>query len=149
MKLTLSTCTPKNVQSAIAIMNRAATRNSVNMTAWQSWGTPRGEAATTEGEFHTCGNAACFAGHVAISPEFHACGGQAEEGWGTPTLNDYYGSSAIAEWLGIAESLVDKLVHGDLDPDNYDSLFYGKPWDEVNAQDVIDKLELVLAGELS
>lgn len=137
-----------NVLAATEIMKRA--RGRVDMNQWQSTA-KSGKVASNESELHGCGNTACFAGWVAVSPEFQESGGFVDIK-GIPSLRcDNYlwiGEEAIASWLGIDLSLANKLVFGDQNLDSY-SDFYDKWWDEVTADDVIKKLELILNGELT
>ena len=60
----------ERIQAAIAMMKRAIPRY-FDMTDWQNERPGHIiEIAQTESELHTCGNTACFAGHLALSPEF-------------------------------------------------------------------------------
>jgi hypothetical protein len=148
---------PVNVEKAIAIVRRA---KNFDMTNYQIKINPIGGAKTTEEAMHACGNRACFAGYVAISPEWKADGGEVNSWSGTPMILDQNdervsGSTAIAYWLGISDGLSDSLVHGNTSADHplstaegrY-SLFYEKMFRDVEQQDVINKLELILKGEL-
>lgn len=139
-----------NVKKAIAIMERAKEHNSVDMRDWQSGSLISGRV-TSEKEFHACGNKACFAGHIAISPEFQAAGGLCTM-IGTPSFRHYYGSGAVDEWLGISVELAHSLVFGDTEDTDEGvgfSTFYNRLWKNVTADDVLAKLHLILAGELS
>lgn len=141
-----------NLDSAIAIMLRADAHNSVNMVDWQS----DSEGATfkeigggimceTEEALHACGNKACFAGHLAVAPEFIASGGSCEDG-GIPVYKDHLGVRAVAEWLGVPYSVSKDFVHGDcldvyVDTNAHSySRFYNKLWGDVKASDVLEKL---------
>lgn len=134
----------ENIKKAIAIMERAGT---VDMSYWQD---VRGDSAIdNEKQLHTCGTSACFAGWVAVSPEFQRDGGQVSSA-GAPIFDYLQGSMAIARWLDIRQTLAGELVLGDLDEDDLGySHFYEKQWEEVDDQDVIKKLKLILSGELS
>ena len=147
----------ENVEKAIAIMKRAGT---VDMRWWQissirdGWGCTI--FATGEADMHKCGNSACFAGWVAVSPEFRADGGWADAGSGAPTIRigdeERENCSAIAAWLDIDYCIARDIVYGDTEPGGEKgftwSKFYNKPWKEVGAADVIAKLEAILSGEL-
>lgn len=91
----------QHVEDAIAIMERVkAGGHPVQMEAWQTV-KPGQTVGRTEEELHTCGTAACFAGWVAVSPEFQAAGGGvaldgAPRSSGTPA-----GAPSIARWLDI------------------------------------------------
>ena len=54
-------------------------------------------------ETHLCGTPCCFAGYIAVSPEFQKEGG-AVSPIGAPVLADNKGESAIEYWLGITEN---------------------------------------------
>lgn len=131
-----------NVDKAIAVMERARTRDSVDMTEWQI---PNSQGFMYDEEkFHACGNKACFAGHLAISPEWRSDGNSAsfvgvpEE----PTEHGrYYGASAVARWFEISPMIAWWLISGG-------SNFYPVLFAEVKADHVIDKLkELKELGE--
>jgi hypothetical protein len=93
----------KNIDKAIAIMKRAG---KVDMGAWQS-----GNEAKTEADAHECGTVACFAGWVALSPEFQADGGGV--GWyGEPILGEHSCELAIGKWLDIEINIAFGLCCG-------------------------------------
>lgn len=81
----------ERLEQAIAIMRRAGI---VKMSDWQS-----GEPLKTESEIHTCGTAACFAGWIAVSPEFKAAGGKVRPVSGAPVFCGWVGVQAILDWL--------------------------------------------------
>jgi hypothetical protein len=138
----------ENVNKAIAIMQRAQEHNSVYMCNWQKGD---GALVCNEEAFHSCGNVACFAGHIAVSPEFRADGGTCNSA-GTPIYRGKGGATAIAVWLGISSGLAASLVYGETeyDPEIGDySDFYDKVWREVNAADVLDKLYQIKNGTLT
>ena len=91
----------ENVNKAIAVMERVKERgDKFDLCVWQSCnGAP---AAEKEEELHTCGTAACFAGWVAVSPEFQKGGGGVEID-GSPSWKEggelFGGSQAIEKWL--------------------------------------------------
>ncbi len=158
-----------NVDKAIAIMLRAKKRGSVDMTQWQRL-KPSQNLSTTEAEFHACGNAACFAGHIALSPEFQDDKGTIDA-CGMPILcmpyphtcgfYSVYGEEAVSEWLDITRELSRKFVYSDEDPRTIEvseggiskqisySSFYGKGWVDVTADDVLEKLYALKRGELA
>jgi hypothetical protein len=148
-----------NVKAAIEIMKNA---KNLRMENWQS-SPPQyrvGEGGqgywlvTTTEELHTCGNTACFAGYVAVSPQFTSEHGSGVSAGGAPILDKQgrrnFGEGAIRVWLDISHFTADALVHGDYqDEDNsgYCS-FYGKEFQDVTPVDVIAKLEMILEGDL-
>tara|TARA_Y100001938_G_scaffold149998_1_gene239116 strand:- start:778 stop:1212 length:435 start_codon:yes stop_codon:yes gene_type:complete len=88
-----------NVNKAISVMERVKERGDrIDMHSWQDGAT---EIALTEQDLHTCGTAACFAGWVAVSPEFTQDGGKAKVTSGMPVLKNEEGVRAIALWLGM------------------------------------------------
>ncbi|MNY11691.1 hypothetical protein D3C86_1447330 [compost metagenome] len=107
---------------------------------------------------HVCGNSACFAGWIALSPEFRADGGTVAS-TGAPYFNGllpihcYSGWEAISKWLGLESDagrrFVKNLVLGDCecrdDLDHYVdySNFYNKPWADVDKEDVLMKLRIL------
>ncbi len=142
-----------NIDKAIAIMKRVP-QGRLDMCEWQQ-SPPHQDTdiiATSEEELHACGNKACFAGYVAISPEWKADGGSFAVRTGAPIITTNYAhlncSEAIAYWLGISSDLAAKLVGVQLQwEDNY-SLFYQKMWEEVEPADVIEKLLSIKEGRL-
>lgn len=146
----------ENVKAAIEIMRQA---KSLDMTEWQTHdGVPICETeestACTLDELHSCGNSACFAGYIAVSPQFRLSGGGVGL-VGEPVFRDMRSAQAIAEWLDISPGWARLLVYGHIESDdsydedyNYCS-FYEKRFEEVEPADVIAKLELILAGELA
>ena len=95
----------ERLNQAIAIMKRAGV---IDMTTWQG-GVEVG-CATTEAELHSCGNSACFAGWVAIAPEFKKVGGKHLSNSGAPIFDGYTGYYAIAEWLEAEGELHNEVI---------------------------------------
>ena len=144
-----------NLRAAISIMQRAALHNCISMTSYQRGRGDRHEdeaTATTEAELHACGNTACFAGYVALSPEWAAAGNtistHGEPVLGGQAADESSAYEVIAEWLGISHALARGLVLGSRAWALNDVAFYDVPFTEVKAEDVIDKLERILSGEL-
>lgn len=149
----------ERLQQAINIMERAG---KVDMTDWQS-----GEIVETESEIHSCGTAACFAGWVAVSPEFKEAGGVTHPVSGAPILNIFSGCSAIVAWLEVEDEkqkdTLELLVAGEgsvldssiewmqakdlrveaekLEPGSVYSYAHLVGWQKYKAQDVIKVLE--------
>jgi len=97
-------------------------------------------------ELHRCGNTACFAGYLAISDFFKKDGG--EISYQAPLFGNRVGCEAVAVYLDIPSELACSLVYGDLDNDDDDfSSFYQRFWPLVEASDVIEKLEEILASD--
>lgn len=101
----------ERLEQAIAVMRRAG---AVDMRRWQS-----GEVRETEAGLHECGTAACFAGWLAVSPEFQASGGSLDTKGapGMPAYKRHHGGGAVAEWLEVeheeARALIELLVFGE------------------------------------
>ena len=137
-----------NIKKAIAIMERAKRHDSLFMPYWQM-ASPNNplKFVDNEQDLHTCGNRACFAGHVAVSPEFQMDGGSVTCE-GEPRLGGRYGAYAIQDWLQISQEDARGLVFGNAygspcDPKDR-SHYYGKMFRDVTARDVIAKLEQLL-----
>lgn len=88
------------LRQAISIMERAG---KVYMGNWQ-YNYP---AYTDEKTLHHCGTPACFAGWLAVSPEFQNSGGTVASS-GAPKFNNYTGAEAIIRWM--EATAVDALV---------------------------------------
>lgn len=131
----------KRVQQAIDIMRRA---KNLSMERYQFPSGDLDRFVYTEKELHACGNSACFAGYVALSSEFQADGGiMSQEG--APIFNEKSGEDALALWLEITNDLAYDLVYGsELRTED----FYPVEFAKVKPHHVIEKLELILAGEL-
>ena len=126
----------KRIQAAIAMMKRAIPRY-FNMSNWQNERPGHiMQIAQTESELHGCGNTACFAGHLALSPEFKKAGGLLY-GTGAPKFNNFSGSFAVAEYFDIPYELARDLT---LPRRN----FYPVCFEDVKPEHVIEKLEMIL-----
>lgn len=95
----------ERLEQAIAIMKRAG---AVDMSTWQ--GGDEGGCVATEAELHSCGNSACFAGWVAIAPEFKKVGGKHLSDSGAPIFDGYVGYYAISEWLKAEDELHKEVI---------------------------------------
>jgi hypothetical protein len=148
----------ENIDKAINIMQRAST---VNMLSFQtrSLESARIDRAVvfTEEDLHACGNSACFAGWIAVSPEWKEAGGECTV-FGSPLFPDsenvkarVNSSNAIAEWLGVNIRTADLFIFGDIlaiplatnDLLQSVSIFYDKEWRSVGGEEVIAKLSLL------
>ena len=128
----------ERIQDAITMM-KDVTHRHFNMTGWQNKDHSYvSRIAQTESELHACGNTACFAGHLALSPEFQDAGGLVSE-TGAPIFNDLLEASAVAEYFDIPHELA-----GDLTLPNRD--FYPVKFRDVEPEHVIEKLEMILDG---
>ena len=126
----------ERIQDAITMM-KDVTHRHFNMTNWQN--EPQGhiiQIAQTESELHACGNTACFAGHLALSPEFQDAGGLVSK-IGAPMFNGVRYAEAVAEYFDIPYELA-----GDLTLRNRD--FYPVRFKDVKPEHVIEKLEMIL-----
>jgi len=128
----------ERIQSAIAMMKRV-THRYFDMTNWQNelYGHIK-QIAQTESELHTCGNTACFAGHLALSPEFQDAGGLVSK-IGAPIFNGVRFVEAVAEYFDIPYELAGDLTLPDRD-------FYPVDYEDVKPEHVIEKLEMILDG---
>lgn len=122
-----------NWDKAIDVMERVKARgDTLNMGSWQAHTMYTVQAK--ESQLHTCGTAACFAGWVAVSPEFQKDGGEVMKN-GAPMIEGHAEDEAIAEWLGIDDELAENLCAMGAFHD-----VYGKPAEEITVDDVIEKL---------
>lgn len=143
------------VTQAIQIMERVIDRGSEVIMA--NWQTPfledgtQGVAqedllCTDEMEMHNCGTAACFAGWVAVSPEWKRIGGSIDPSGG-PLLRhkgqELFGSEAIAAWLNIPQHQAELLTCISAECTGR-TAYYGKPLYFISASDVIGKLKEML-----
>ena len=128
----------ERIKSAITMMKRAIPRY-FDMANWQN--EPHGhiiQIAQTESELHGCGNTACFAGHLALSPEFQKAGGSVSI-TGAPSFNGLLEASAVAEYFDIPYELARDLT---LPSPN----FYPLDFEDVKPEHVIEKLGMILDG---
>lgn len=152
----------ERLNQAIAVMRRAGT---LDMTNWQE--ETFTECATTEETLHTCGNSACFAGWVAVSPEFQEAGGEVHPDYGFPIFGKLSGASAVCEWLEadeyewdviyllvtgeahILNSSIDTLIQHGISVETPDRKDEGRSyaclfnWANFKAPDVIKILEVL------
>ena len=128
----------ERIQDAITMMNDVTHRH-FDMANWQN--EPHGhiiQIAQTESELHACGNTACFAGHLALAPEFQKAGGSVSI-TGAPSFNGLLEASAVAEYFDITYKLAGKLTLDYLH-------FYPVDFEDVKPEHVIEKLEMILDG---
>ena len=128
----------ERIQSAIAMMKRV-THRYFDMTNWQNelYGHIK-QIAQTESKLHACGNTACFAGHLALAPEFQKAGGSVSK-TGAPVFNGLLEASAVAEYFDIPYELARDLTLSGRD-------FYPVRFEDVKPEHVIEKLEMILDG---
>ena len=135
----------ENMRSAINIMKRAG---KIDMRKWQE--IKNGDKALgSEEELHYCGTAACFAGWIAVSPEWKKFGGRIDERYGTPYIpikenldKTYYSSKAIAYWLDIPKSYSIELCALNTTIKNEE--YYGVEINDITKEMVIEKLEEII-----
>lgn len=137
----------EHVKIAINVMTRVRDRgDELNMTHWQChYGTPM---MHTEDDANRCGTACCFAGWLAISSEFEAKGGTVLTG-GRPSYDGFSGELAISKFLGISVRLAERLTAMTEDVDITHRFYQVRDIRSITPQHVIDRLELILKGELS
>lgn len=131
----------ENIDKAIAIMERAKARDSVFMVTFQS---PKDGItfAETEEELHACGNTACFAGHIAISPEWlRTSGHYAVDGRPRTPSSPGRPEHAIAEWLGIHIDVAESFIYGTPLPSS--GKVFDVDWPCVKAGHVVKQLTLL------
>ena len=129
----------ERIQDAITMM-KDVTHRHFNMSGWQHEQPGHIiKIAQTEFELHTCGNTACFAGHLALSPEFQDAGGLVSK-TGAPMFNGVRYAEAVAEYFDIPYELARDLT---LPRRN----FYPVCFEDVKPEHVIEKLEMILSHE--
>lgn len=129
----------ENVKLAIQVMKQAT---NLDMRSWQNCNDSRKYAHSIE-ELHTCGNTACFAGYLAIS----GIPGWSISALQKPKYKEHCNEAAVKNFLEISNGLAYALVYGEYKSGDYDK-FYPVPFKEVTPEHVIEKLNLILTGEL-
>lgn len=127
----------------IAIMERAAEHAAIAMTYFQTKSNPDQRCSLTEADLHACGNKACFAGYLGVSPEWKAYGGVIG-GMGAPyirlpKLGMLSPTESIGRWLNVSPDCLELLFYQfDMTMTNDgDHVVYNKSWDQVTADDVL------------
>jgi len=82
---------------------------------------------------HNCGSTACFAGYVALSPEFQTLGGYVSGTGGAPHYQGEVCENAMALFLDIDLEVSEALCGL-----GYEEIIYGS--DEVTLQKIVDIL---------
>lgn len=108
--------------------------------------------AETIDQLHTCGNRACFIGYLCLTDVWKQFFGGMGKVLKFDTdgsilyadIEDIYTSNALSEFLDIDRELADALIYGDYD----DKDFYPVNFEDVTPEHVIEKLNLILKGEL-
>lgn len=146
-----------NLDITIKLMEAARQKDTLDMEYWQNRIGSAYLAYNIE-DLHSCGNKACLAGHIAISPEFKADGGTIIR-WGSPAYLSKDGlvvdqeQYAIGRWLGIDDDLAGLLIYsvgGQFDRDDRTHPVYGTAWRDVQPKHVISALEeLMKIGEVA
>ncbi len=140
----------ENIKFAISVMEQA---KNLDMRAFRTDG--KGEKCRTITALHNCGAAACFMGYLTLTKEFRDAvnvpGGKVDYA-GIVEASDgctvKYADRTLAEFLGVSTGLAEALIYG-RKPDEFPGQsFYEEEWRFVNRYHVIEKLYLILAGEL-
>lgn len=136
----------QNVKAAIAVMERVRDRgDKLDMTEWQNVD-DSGHFFENEADVRQCGTACCFAGWLAVSPEFQSQGGETINS-GCPRYERTNGTTAIAKFLNISYELASVLCATDIF--GFQEFYAVDSIGDITPQMVIDKLNLILKGELS
>lgn len=135
----------EHIKTAIKVMERVRDRNApFTMRNWQINTTNESlgyQLVDTEDIAHACGTACCFAGWLALSPEFQQEGGSVNV-IGSPSWKGEHGSAALASYLDVPWILAEDIAAMDAFRGYSDA--YGKYVYEITPQDVIDKLNQLL-----
>lgn len=143
------------LKQLIAIVKRARKADKIYMVSFQ---VGRDATCMTEASLHSCGNRACFAGYVALSPEWKAYGGGVNP-VGKPTypatqIYDIEPCQNVGQWLGVSSQCLNMLFYSVSVDGNFHytdfHVVYNKPWEDVNSGDVLKVLNRVKrAGSFS
>ncbi|AAS89637.1 p51 [Pseudomonas phage PaP2] len=134
----------ENVKLAIQVMERAT---NLDMRSWQAdsrnaYLAPPIMALSID-DLHACGNTACFAGYLAIS----GIPGWSISAFQKPKYKEHLNESAVKNFLEISNDLAYALVYGEYTIGDWDT-FYPVPFSKITPDHVIEKLNLILTGEL-
>lgn len=126
----------QRVQDIRDIMASLIGKDNIDMTEWQ-----QGKPVNT------------IAGVLALSEQFQAAGGYLAKYVGRPVFESPSVTVSVQKYLDISHELARCLVTGDLiwrwGQSSLFSRFYNKPLEDVKAEDVVEKLDLILNGELA
>ena len=134
-----------NIETTIAILRRA---QNFDISSFQGARRAPYENVDTEEELHKCGNTACIAGYVAISPEWIAFGGDVDHGG--PSLNGSDYEDAMAVFWDIPVEDASGIIYGDsslertLDRYSIEGIDPDK-WSQLTKEDAISIFEQMLA----
>lgn len=131
-----------NLDTAIKLMEAAHQKDTLDMEFWQNRVGSAFLAYNIE-DLHSCGNKACFAGHIAISQEWSDWDGRIFENGQPFTIRNgkiIETSAALADWLGVPELIVTMLVYSFTHPGETLHPVYGELWNKVKASHVITAL---------
>lgn len=101
-----------NIENIRAIRNAIAAVGRLDMKTFQGR-TSNGFYAKKLADMHTCGNTACIAGYMALTPEFQAGSCMVVSGLGIPGTTDNAGSAdAMARFCDIRYDLAYAIING-------------------------------------
>lgn len=134
-----------NIQATIDILKRA---QNFNIGVFQ-YGTF--QASRTEEELHACGNSACIAGYVAVSPEWHAVGGSVSLGGAPEMLSRPRANPCdlMSEFWGLNWGDADAIVYGESWRGfiaRHKLTDMPRLWDEMTKEQAISLFEQLLAS---
>ena len=143
----------------IRIMERVkALGGGVNMCTWYSTAdgnemlVSEAKKIRSAEQHHACGNQACFAGWVALSPEWKEFFDRKTEPTGS-NMARFWINDRTLDYSLSGVKVVEDFVFGDLTthgPTKYVmSRFYNKPWSRIDIDDVLTKLREVEARTIA
>lgn len=142
---------PENIR---AVQRLIAQEQRVYMGAWQL--NDEDLMATDIESFHTCGNSACIAGYMALTPEFQAgsCALPLDpEGSGEPcTQVDYRlfgGIESVAMFFDIPVRIARPLIGGITSQGGIWEVSSGHDWTDWDWEDAIEILDKVIDGTIA
>ena len=145
------------INQYIADLEEVSKQDLIDMQGWQSTVDAEIPAPISRSvwELHQCGNRACAAGFLALTPAFAEAGGEFSDEDGEPVLGTAGGSQAFARYFALSPFLAKTICYGsggsaDANFRLYSEMFrlVGKGWSQWDANDLIKIMRAVAQGEI-